>query len=53
MYRAVMVASWQEIHRICKKFGANLDIVAEFISEVHEVLNDRPAYYPALLEATA
>jgi len=41
-----MIASWQEIHRICKKFGANLDIVAEFISEVHEVLNDRPVYYP-------
>jgi len=46
VYRAIMIASWQEIHRICRKFGANLDIVAEFINEVHEVLDDRPVFYP-------
>ena len=41
-----MIASWQEIHRIARKFGADIEAIAEFVGEVHEVLRDRPVYYP-------
>lgn len=46
VYRAVMIASWQELHRIARERGASIKTIAEFIGEVHEVLKDRPVYYP-------
>lgn len=46
VYRAIMIASWQEMHRIAKIYGAEIDTIAEFIGEVHGVLWDRPVYYP-------
>ncbi|HIP57392.1 MAG TPA: GDP-mannose dehydrogenase [Ignisphaera aggregans] len=46
VYRAVMIASWQELHRIAKRFGADIAVVAQFLAEVHRVLGDRPIYYP-------
>jgi len=49
VYRAVMIASWQEVHRIARRAGADIGIVAEFVSEVHEVLRDRPIYYPDVI----
>jgi UDP-N-acetyl-D-mannosaminuronate dehydrogenase len=45
-YRAIMIATWQEIHRLSLKYNAELAGIAEFISEVHEVLRDRPVFYP-------
>ncbi|MDK6029303.1 GDP-mannose dehydrogenase [Ignisphaera sp. 4213-co] len=45
-YRAIMIASWQEIHRIATRFNADMETIMEFIAEVHEVLHDRPLYYP-------
>jgi len=52
VYRAVMIASGQKIHRIVRKFGADMGIVAEFIGEAHEVLRDRPIYYPDYIGGT-
>lgn len=49
IYRAAMIACWQEIHRISKKLGADIRVIAEFIQEVHEVLGDRPLYYPDVI----
>lgn len=46
VYRAVMIASWQELHRIARRNRASLRVIAEFVGEVHEVLKDRPVYYP-------
>jgi UDP-N-acetyl-D-mannosaminuronate dehydrogenase len=46
VYRAIMIASWQELHRASAKFEASLPVIAEFIAEVHEVLKDRPVYFP-------
>jgi UDP-N-acetyl-D-mannosaminuronate dehydrogenase len=46
VYRAAMIACWQEVHRIARMFKADIGVVAEFVSEVHEVLRDRPVYYP-------
>ncbi|OYT44552.1 MAG: GDP-mannose dehydrogenase, partial [Desulfurococcales archaeon ex4484_42] len=42
----LMIAGWQEIHRVARKFNADIVGIAEFIAEVHEVLRDRPIYYP-------
>lgn len=49
VYRAIMIASWQELHRIARAFKADVEAVAEFIGEVHEVLRDRPIYYPGVI----
>ena len=46
VYRAIMIASWHEIHRIALRFGADIEAIAQFVGEVHEVLHDRPIYYP-------
>jgi UDP-N-acetyl-D-mannosaminuronate dehydrogenase len=45
-YRAIMIAAWQEIHRLSVRFHADLSKIAEFIAEGHEVLHDRPVFYP-------
>ncbi len=47
--RAVLIATWHEIHRTAKIFDADLRGIAEFIGEVHEVLRDRPVYYPGVI----
>ncbi len=49
VYRAIMIASWQELHRMAIRFGADIKVVAEFVAEVHEVLKDRPVYYPDVI----
>uniref|UniRef100_A0A7C2ZSA7 GDP-mannose dehydrogenase n=1 Tax=Ignisphaera aggregans TaxID=334771 RepID=A0A7C2ZSA7_9CREN len=49
VYRAIMIASWQELHRIARKFGADIETVAEFVGEVHSVLRDRPIYFPGYI----
>ncbi|MCS7136372.1 MAG: GDP-mannose dehydrogenase [Nitrososphaerota archaeon] len=49
VYRAIMITSWHEVHRIAMRFGADVDVIAEFVSEVHEVLKDRPIYYPDVI----
>lgn len=46
VYRAVMIAAWQELHRIARKFDVDMETIVEFVGEVHEVLRDRPVYYP-------
>lgn len=49
VYRAAMIACWQEVHRIARMVKADVGVVAEFISEVHDVLRDRPIYYPDII----
>lgn len=49
VYRAIMISSWQELHRIARAFNADLGAVAEFVGEVHEVLRDRPVYFPGYI----
>ena len=48
-YRALLIAWWQEVHRIAKFFRVDVAEVAEFIAEVHRVLGDRPVYYPGII----
>ncbi len=49
VYRALMIAWWQEVHRMARAFGADLSVIAEFVGEVHEVLRDRPVLYPGVI----
>ena len=49
VYRAAMIAAWQELHRMALRFGADAEKIAEFVAEVHEVLRDRPVYYPGVI----
>lgn len=49
VYRAAMIAFWQEAHRVARKYNADIAGIAEFIAEVHQVLRDRPVYYPAYI----
>jgi len=49
VYRAAMIAAWHEIHRTALRFGGDVEKIAEFIAEVHEVLRDRPVYYPGVI----
>jgi UDP-N-acetyl-D-mannosaminuronate dehydrogenase len=49
VYRAIMITSWQELHRIARKFGVDIGVVTEFVGEVHEVLKDRPIYFPGYI----
>ncbi|MEM3979717.1 MAG: GDP-mannose dehydrogenase [Ignisphaera sp.] len=49
VYRAIMIASWQELHRIAMKFKADIETVMEFVGEVHEILRDRPIYFPGYI----
>jgi UDP-N-acetyl-D-mannosaminuronate dehydrogenase len=49
VYRAALIATWQEMHRIAVKLNGDIRGIAEFIAEVHEVLGDRPIYYPDVI----
>lgn len=49
VYRAVMIAAWQELHRAARRCGADVTAIAEFVAEVHRVLGDRPVYYPGAI----
>jgi len=47
--RAIIIASWQELHRIARELRADLLTVMEFVGEVHRVLKDRPVMYPGVI----
>ena len=49
VYRALLIAWWQEVHRMCREFNVALRELAEFIVEVHGILKDRPIYYPGVI----
>lgn len=48
-YRAWMIACFQEMHRISKRFGADFDDVADFIEDTHRVRLDRPVMFPGVI----
>ncbi len=48
-YRAWMIACFQEMHRISRRFGANFDEVVDFLEDTHRVRFDRPIHFPAVI----
>ena len=48
-YRAWMIACFQEMHRISRRFGADFDQVTEFLEDDHRVRLDRPIHFPGVI----
>ena len=44
-YRAWMVACFQEMHRISRKFGADFDETVDFLEDTHRIRFDRPIMF--------
>ncbi|MEM2080730.1 MAG: NAD(P)-dependent oxidoreductase [Candidatus Bathyarchaeia archaeon] len=49
IYSAWMIIFFQEMHRISKHFGADLDAIAGVIEQIHRVRLDRPLWYPGVI----
>ncbi|MCX8154053.1 MAG: GDP-mannose dehydrogenase [Candidatus Bathyarchaeota archaeon] len=49
IYRAWMIACFQEMHRISRHFGADFDDVVDFIEDTHRVRLDRPIMFPDVI----
>lgn len=48
-YRALMIAWFQEMHRISKRFDADFDQVINFLEDTHRVRLDRPIFFPNVI----
>ena len=48
-YRAWMIACFQEMHRISKRFRADFDDVVDFLEDTHRVRLDRPIMFPDII----
>ncbi len=48
-YRAWMIAFFQEMHRISRKFGADFDQITDFLEDTNEVRFDRPIHFPGVI----
>jgi len=48
-YRAWMIACFQEMHRISKRFEADFDDVVDFLEDTHCVRFDRPVMFPGVI----
>ncbi|MBE0513113.1 hypothetical protein IBX38_08690 [Candidatus Bathyarchaeota archaeon] len=48
-YRAWMIACFQEMHRISRRFGADFDQVTDFFEDTHRVRFDRPIHFPGVI----
>ena len=48
-YRALMIAWFQEMHRICRFFKANFVEVIDMLEDIHKVRFDRPIFYPGVI----
>ncbi|MEJ5326838.1 MAG: GDP-mannose dehydrogenase [Candidatus Bathyarchaeia archaeon] len=49
IYSAWMIIFFQEMHRISKHFGADVDAIAGVIEQIHRVRLDRPVWYPGVI----
>jgi len=48
-YRALMIAWFQEMHRISKAFNANFDQIVDFLEDTHRIRLDRPIFFPSVI----
>ncbi len=48
-YRAWMIACFQEMHRISRKFGADFNQITDFLEDTHKVRFDRPIHFPGII----
>lgn len=48
-YRAWMIACFQEMHRISRRFGADFNEVVDMIEDIHRVHFNKPLHYPGVI----
>jgi UDP-N-acetyl-D-mannosaminuronate dehydrogenase len=48
-YRAAMIATFQEFHRICHSYRVSLNDAIELIADDNAVLQDKPLHYPGVI----
>lgn len=48
-YRAWMITCYQEMHRISRSQGAEINEVVDFLEDTHRVRLDRPVVYPGVI----
>ncbi len=48
-YRAWMIASFQEMHRISRAFDAEFDEAVDFLEDTHKERFDRPVMFPGVI----
>jgi UDP-N-acetyl-D-mannosaminuronate dehydrogenase len=49
IYRAWMIACFQEMHRISRHFGASFDEVVDMIEDIHRARLNKPLHYPGVI----
>jgi UDP-N-acetyl-D-mannosaminuronate dehydrogenase len=49
IYSALMIAFFQEMHRISRFFNADFDEIVSVIEQIHSVRLDRPIWYPGVI----
>jgi UDP-N-acetyl-D-mannosaminuronate dehydrogenase len=49
IYRAWMIACFQEMHRISRHFGADFDEVVDMLEDIHRVDLNKPLHYPDVI----
>ena len=49
IYRAWMIACFQEMHRISRHYGADFDEVVDMLEDVHRSRLNKPLHYPAVI----
>lgn len=48
-YRAWMIACFQEMHRISRHFGGDLNEVVDMLEDIHRVRLNKPLHYPDVI----
>lgn len=48
-YRAWMIACFQEMHRISRRFNGDFDETVDFLEDTHRVRLDRPVMFPGVI----
>ena len=49
IYRAWMIASFQEMHRISRHYGADFDQVVDMLEDIHRLRLNKPLHYPGVI----
>ena len=49
IYRAWMIACFQEMHRISEHYGANFDEVVDMLEDIHRLRLNKPLHYPGVI----
>jgi UDP-N-acetyl-D-mannosaminuronate dehydrogenase len=51
-YRAVMIAAFQEMHRMCSIYDVSINEAVGMIADIHAVDHNKPLHYPGVIGGT-